>query len=82
MKFGAIMRAMRERAGFSQEELASRIYLSQSCVSKYEKDHKVPDVPTLMQWAEVTCAKEVVVAFLMGIDGVTIMQSILTMISG
>lgn len=82
MKFGAIMRATRERAGLTQEELAARLYISQSCVSKYEKDHKVPDLPTIMQWVNATNAKEVLVAFLCGMDGLQIMQSIMTMFGG
>lgn len=77
MKFGAIMQACRERAGFSQEKLAELMNRSRSCISKFEKDHKVPDMPTMMRWADLTNAREVVIAYMYGLDGMTIMQQIL-----
>ncbi|MFD0868807.1 helix-turn-helix domain-containing protein [Paenibacillus residui] len=82
MKFGAIMQACRERAGLTQEQMAELLHRSQSCISKYEKDHKAPDVQTLIQWINITNAKEVFVAFLCGIDGVSIMQNILQIFGG
>ena len=82
MKFGAIMQACRERAGFSQEEMAVRLHRSQSCISKYEKDRKVPDMQTFLSWVETTGSKEVAVAFLCGMDGLGIMQNILTLVGG
>ncbi|WP_164821349.1 helix-turn-helix domain-containing protein [Paenibacillus koleovorans] len=77
MKFGAIMQACRERAGLSQEQLADKLHRTQACISKYENDHKIPDVPTLVKWAEATGAREVVVAFIYGMDGLTMIQSLL-----
>lgn len=82
MKLGAILKACRVRAGLSQEQIAAKLYISRSNISKLETDQLKLDVPTLIQWANVTNAKEVVVAFLMGVDGVTIMTSILTMLGG
>lgn len=76
------MQACRQRAGFTQEEMAARLNRSQSCISKYEKDQKIPDAPTLLQWVDVTGAKEVAVAFFCGIDGTTIMQNIMTLFGG
>lgn len=78
MKFGAIMQACRERAGLTQEQMADRLHRSQSCISKYEKDRKVPDMPTMMAWMEATGAKEVVIAFLYGMDGLNVMQILQT----
>lgn len=77
MKFGAIMQACRERAGLTQEEMATRLDRTQACISKYENDHKVPDMGTMLQWAEVTGAREVVVAFLYGMDGLSILQVVM-----
>lgn len=82
MKLGAILKACRVRAGLSQEQIAAKLYISRSNISKLETDQLKLDVPTLIQWANVTNAKEVVVAFLMGVDGVTIMSTILTMLGG
>lgn len=76
------MRACRERAGLSQEEMAARLHRTQSCISKFEQDHKVPDMPTMMQWVEATGAKEVLVAFLYGMDGLNIIQHLITLTGG
>lgn len=80
MKFGAILQACRERKGMSQEELAARLHYSQSDISKIEGDHKMPSASTLIAWTEATSAKEVLVAFLCGFDGVSIMQQMLSVV--
>jgi len=82
MKFGAILQACRERAGFSQETMAELLHRSQSCISRYERDHKLPDIHTLMRWTDITNAKEVMVAYMYGMDGLGIMQNILQVIGG
>lgn len=79
MKVGAILKACRTRAGFTQEELADRLFISQSDVSKYENDVMEPHLSTLQAWTSNTQTSEVLVAFLMGIDGLGIMQTILEM---
>ncbi|MED3687315.1 helix-turn-helix transcriptional regulator [Peribacillus butanolivorans] len=82
MKFGSVLQACRERAGLSQEELAHQLNRTQSCVSKFEKDRKVPDIGTFMQWVQVTNAPEVAVAYLYGMDGINIIHQLLPMIGG
>lgn len=77
MRVGAVLRACRTRAGLSQEELANRLFISQSDVSKYENDTMEPHISTLQAWTTNTQAPEVLVAFICGIDGLSIMQSIL-----
>ncbi|MNI26125.1 HTH-type transcriptional regulator ImmR [compost metagenome] len=81
MKYGALMKMVRERAGLSQEELAARMHRSQSCISKYEKDTKTPDFPTMLQWSDITGAKDVMVAFFYGMDGITIMQNMVGLVT-
>lgn len=44
MTFGSKLQALRARAGFSQEELASRLGVSRQAVSKWELDKAAPDV--------------------------------------
>ena len=82
MKVGAILRACRTRAGFSQEALADELYISQSDVSKYENDTMEPHLSTLQAWTSTTQTSEVMVAFIMGVDGLGIMQNILEATSG
>lgn len=77
MRVGAILKACRTRAGFNQEELAHRLHINQSDVSKYENDAKEPTISILQAWLSNTQAHEVLVAFLCGMDGLNIMQNII-----
>lgn len=82
MKYGGILRACRERSGLSQEELAFRMNVNQSDVSKFETGTKEPTLSTVQAWLSNTQATEVLVAFLCGIDGLGIMQNIMQLIGG
>lgn len=75
---GAILRATRVRAGLSQEELAERLNYSQSDISKFETGVKEPTASVFLRWFRETNAMEVAVAYLCGLDGITIMQTILS----
>lgn len=77
MRVGAILKACRTRAGLSQEELASKLFISQSDVSKYETDAMEPHLSTLQAWTSNTQTQEVMVAFLCGVDGLSVMQNIM-----
>lgn len=81
MRVGAILRACRTRAGFTQAELADKLYISQSDVSKYENDTMEPHLSTLQAWTSNTQTTEVLVAFICGMDGLNIMQNILDVTS-
>lgn len=80
VKLGTVMKACRERADFSQEELAHRMNRTQACISKFENDHKVPDANTFMEWFRLTNTPEVAIAFLYGMDGLTILQQLLPIV--
>ncbi len=47
MSFGNRLKALREKADLSREELASKLNISYSAVSKYETDVRFPDKETL-----------------------------------
>lgn len=81
-KFGAMLKACRIRAGISQEELASRLYINQSDVSKYETDRKEPTMSIFQAWITNTQTPEVAVAFMYGMDGLNILQQFLPLIGG
>ncbi|NWL89606.1 XRE family transcriptional regulator [Paenibacillus sp. 79R4] len=80
--FGVIVKALRTRKGWSQEELAEKVNMSRSAISKLETDKQILDVPTLMQLIQVTNAPEVVVAILCGMDGINLMQQLMTLVGG
>lgn len=81
MRVGAILKACRTRAGLSQEELAYQLHINQSDVSKYENDTKEPSISMFRQWATQTQTQEVLIAFILGIDGIGMMQQVMEMIS-
>lgn len=82
MRYGAILRACRDRVGLSQEELADRLHINQSDVSKFENDVKEPTVSMFRAWMMNTQAQEVLVAFFCGMDGIGIMQKIMQLMGG
>lgn len=79
MELGAILKACRKRANLSQEKLAELLHMSRSCISKIENDEKAVTARVLLDWVTVTNAREVLIAYLCGVDGITIMQTILSM---
>lgn len=82
MRYGAVLKACRERMGLSQEELAFRLNMNQSDISKFENNTREPTLSILQSWINNTQAPEVLVAFLCGVDGLGIMQSIMQIIGG
>ncbi|KON86585.1 XRE family transcriptional regulator [Sporosarcina globispora] len=82
MTFGAVLKACRERAGLTQEEIAEKLHRSRSCISKIESDRKTLDVSTLIRWADATSAKDVACAIVTGVDPVMIMQQLMPLIGG
>ncbi len=52
VKFGAFISEIRKEKGITQKELASRLYISDKAVSKWETGHSVPDITLLTPLAE------------------------------
>lgn len=51
MDFGARIRSARERAGMTRDDLAKRLNIQYSALSKYESSAREPDFETLVQIA-------------------------------
>ncbi|BAQ11351.1 ARE family transcriptional regulator [Bacillus sp. OxB-1] len=77
MLYGSILRACRERKGWNQEEMAHQLHVNQSDISKYENNVKEPPMSLFQRWAMVTGSQDVLVAFIAGMEGVSILSSIL-----
>lgn len=52
LRFGAFLSARRKARGFTQKELAQRLYVSDKAVSKWERGQSLPDVTLLIPLAE------------------------------
>lgn len=77
MEYGAILKACRERVGLSQEELADQLHIQQADVSRLENNRKEPSISLFQSWATVTNSQDVLVAFICGIDGMSILTEIM-----
>ncbi|MFD2614470.1 helix-turn-helix domain-containing protein [Paenibacillus gansuensis] len=80
MTTGALLKTFRERAGISQEKLAALLHRTQSCISKFEKNQKVLDIQTFVNWTKVTGNAEAGIAFLYGVDPASIIDSVQTVL--
>ncbi|MEK5070754.1 helix-turn-helix domain-containing protein [Sporosarcina sp. FSL K6-1508] len=78
MNYGSILKACRERSGLSQSELAFRLFINQSDVSKLENGSKEPSMSTFQKWSTATSSPDVLVAFIAGMDGLTILANVLS----
>ena len=53
VKIGRAIRVLREKAGYTQKELADQLFLSNMAVSKWESGKSVPDISTLKRLAKI-----------------------------
>lgn len=53
MNYGNRIAELREKKGWTQEELSSTIGISRAALSHYEKNRRKPDFETLSQLADV-----------------------------
>lgn len=82
MRFGSVLRKMRKDADMSQEELAQELHISRSNISRLETNNLELKAADLVSWCQVTNAQEILIAFLLGVDGLNMMQQIMEMVSG
>ncbi|PIC87949.1 transcriptional regulator [Sporosarcina sp. P20a] len=78
MDYGAILRACRKRKGWTQEDLADALCIEQADISRIENDRKEPPMSLFQKWAIVTGSTDVLVAFIAGMEGMTILANILS----
>lgn len=82
MQLGPILRRARVVAGMSQEELAEKIYLSRSAVSRLENDKLELKASDMIRWLQATQAHEALVALLCGVDITTVVQTVSKLMGG
>jgi transcriptional regulator with XRE-family HTH domain len=52
-RIGRAIRTLRQKAGYTQKELAEKLFISDVAVSKWERGKSVPDTATLMKLSEL-----------------------------
>ncbi|QVY60967.1 helix-turn-helix domain-containing protein [Cytobacillus gottheilii] len=82
MQVGGILKICREKAGFSQEQLAEKLHRSRSCISKIESDKKTLDLGTFIRWMNETSATDIACAIVSGVDPVMLMQQMMPLVGG
>lgn len=50
-KLATTLAAARTAKGWTQDEFAARVGLTQAVVSRYERGHRIPDLPNLKRLA-------------------------------
>lgn len=68
MEYGKVLKGFREKAGYTQQELAELLNRSRSCISKFESNSKLMDIETFRNWARVTNSEVQAAAILFGTD--------------
>ena len=62
------LKEIRENANITQIEMAQKLNMTQSHVSKYEKGRKIIDLETFMRWVQVTNSEAQAAIILFGTD--------------
>lgn len=65
MKYGDLLRSLRQMKGMTQKELAEKLSISPSTVGMYEQNRRIPDIATLSQIAQIF---SVSVDFMLGLE--------------
>lgn len=53
MEFSERLRQLREKHGYTQKQLADAVHLSKNAICNYEKNVNLPNVETLMSFADI-----------------------------
>lgn len=54
LDYPKLLKKFRKQANMTQEDIAERLNMTQSHVSKYESGRKIVDLETFLQWISVT----------------------------
>lgn len=76
--YGKILQKFRKNADMTQEEVADKLEMTQSHISKYELGRKVVDIETFMRWVQVTNAQAEAAFILFGVDLVNTATQMMT----
>lgn len=75
--YGTLLRIFRQRAKLTQEQLAEKLHISRTTVTKYERDRQPIDLHTFIEWVRVTESQKAAAMLVSGVDIPTIIYQIL-----
>lgn len=77
--YGALMRALRQRAGKTQEEMAEQLNVDQATISRVENGRQEPGINMIDRWGQITKSKEVIAVYLLdSIGGANVVQYLIS----
>lgn len=76
MDWGAVLKSARKREGLTQEELAERLHMTKSCISKFESNLKETKISTFVEWFRQTNATDLMIAAMINVDPSQVAQLI------
>lgn len=76
MEFGATLRKMRKGADMSQEDMAEKLHISRSNISRLETNSLELKAVDLINWANITGTQDMLIAMILSVD-TTLVQSVL-----
>lgn len=74
------LKEVRERAEITQQEMAQKLNMTQSHVSKYETGRKIIDVETFVSWVRITNSEAQAAVIMFGADIFTNASQFITLI--
>ncbi|MGN7183734.1 helix-turn-helix domain-containing protein [Cytobacillus kochii] len=81
MHYGSFLKKLRVIKGYSQEEMAEKMLMPRTTISKIENNKMELKISDAVRWGQVTNAPEALAAMLCGVDIASLTQ-ILTMLVG
>jgi len=73
---GALLKACRERAGLTQQELADILMKDVSFISRVENGKQIPDAETYNDWISATNGGLLMYVYVFGDDGTKVLQTV------
>lgn len=82
MNFGILMKTIRTKKKWSQEELAEKIHMSRSAISKIENGEQSFGLETLAKLIQIIGEPGFGVSIICGVEGFSIIQNIIGFMGG
>ncbi|WP_275579632.1 helix-turn-helix domain-containing protein [Lysinibacillus composti] len=72
-----MLKFFRKKEKMTQEEIADKLNVTQSCVSKLESGRKLIDIQTFMNWVRVTNSEVHAASMMFGMDLTNVAMQVL-----